>query len=86
VEVAVHAAWVEIALSALDEAEDDVVVAALREIGAPVARCVSLFEGDLEPEEALAYARVLLELGRGDEAREVVSALLEDAEPLAAAM
>lgn len=81
-----HTAWVEIALSALDEAEDDVVVAALREIGAPVARTVSLFEGDLEPEEALAYARVLLELGRADEAREVVSALLEDAEPLAAAM
>jgi hypothetical protein len=54
--------------------DEDACVALLQPWG--LAAHVSLVEGDVSVREALTYARVLLEIGRDEEAWEVFEAVL----------
>lgn len=60
------------------QADELACAALLRQAGGRLG-AVELIEGETSSEEALAYARALLELGRADEAWEVFGAVVDAA-------
>ena len=66
--------WFDALFELLLNEDEGAVIAVLRgTFGSPPAFLVPLVEDDVEPEEALAYARILAELGHERDARHILA-------------
>ncbi len=75
-----EATWMDGLFDLLITADEDVVIEVIRaNLGAPPAFPVSLVDSDVEPEEALALARNLYDVGQGAAARSVFTEVLRHA-------